>query len=225
MPVNGKSAALLQAFLPLHAGSQAGAIDVHWSMLRSCDSAWTAALIRVIARPMPDRLSEIGSAERSTFQDEYFWQGTAAELLGCIGANTAVEPLIGVLADPNKLDIHEPVLRALTRLEPSFERAKQLLADPLRAPIGARIFGALGRRQAIPLLVSAIEHATDPVARAAMASELGGMPASSESSRALRWAFDQTPPALRMPSRDYARQILAFAAGMLDEPSLIPWLL
>ena len=210
----------LWAFLQLRAGADEPLL--RWSLLRECRPEWAPELIQMLSQPMPDSSSDAGDA---AFGHEYFWQTTAADLLGCSGANAAVEPLIGVLFDPKKSDIHESALAALAKLEPSFERAKALLAQPAQAPVAARIFGALGCKQATPLLIAAIERTSEPLARTAMAAALPDLPSHPDSSRALRLAFDQTPASTRMPDRDDPRRVLVDAAGRLPDPSLIPWLL
>jgi hypothetical protein len=102
-------AALLQTFLRLHAGTLDGALaapELRWRLLRTCDARWTAELVRRVERVMPDGSLEADAARRSAFQDEYFWQSTASEVLGCIGASEAVEPLVKVLLDSKKSDVH-----------------------------------------------------------------------------------------------------------------------
>jgi hypothetical protein len=105
LPEDEGSAALLQAFLRLRAGTPSGAVaapQLRWSLLCRCDPQWTAELVRTIQRPMPDSSQDADEATREAFQNEYFLQTTASEVLGCIRASEAVEPLVRVLFDPKK---------------------------------------------------------------------------------------------------------------------------
>ena len=108
------AAALGEAFTKLDAGSPHGADaqkSVRDAMIALKNPAWRLTLLEHIRRPM-GRETEQSSAHRN----ERFWQTTAAEVLGELGAADAVMPLLDVVVDPDKAEVAPAAARAIVRI-------------------------------------------------------------------------------------------------------------
>jgi hypothetical protein len=214
--------ALLQTFLQLHVSSLAGGRvykDLYEAMVELADVGWVPELSRKLSEPM-HRPSDASPSGFDAFRDQQFWQTVSAELLGLSGQAAAVEPLVTVLLDPEKIDVHVTALLGLVKLgDPAFARASSLIGEPGRAHLGALVLGTQGRRRAEPVLLEALKRAKTVEERAAIALQLSHVPASTAGIAAFKQVVATTPI-----DNLLAAQLVEAAATFRDS-ALVPWLL
>ena len=184
----------------------------------------------------------------SPYQDELFWQTTAAQLLGVIGDPQAVEPLLKVMLDPNKGDVQATALLALVKLgKPTVDAASKLISgkgelvgfamrrikeisgkDAQGTPYvgtAALVLGTSGRADATATLVAALGAEKDASTKAVLARELSKVPATEESKAAFKAAFESLTLETEIPPGGGALEVLTEAAGQFYDPGMVDWLL
>jgi hypothetical protein len=211
--------ALGEAFTKLDAGKGQGAEaqkSVRDAMLALKNPAWKSMLLERIRHPLP-RETEQSSAHRN----ERFWQTTAAEVLGEIGAADAVMPLLDVVVDPDKTEVAPAAARAIVRIG---KEAVPVLIQVLggtsvrvHGAAAASALGEIGRAEAREPMMKALKAAEGDAVRAAIAIQLPRLPASADAKKAFQAAYAKLAPGAR-PA------LLDAAAGFYD-PELVPWLL
>jgi len=242
--------ALGEAFVKLEAGTQKGSQaykNVHDAMLQLASPSWKGLLIERINHRI-DKPSGAGdNAKVTVYQNELFWQTTAAELLGELKDPSAVKPLFKVVMTPSKADVAATASVALIKigkqavpaLVDSLEGKDAELVEYAKTQSGgspeeaksyvraaAVVLGAIGRAEAAGPMMRALETADSDVTRAIIARELTKLPPQPEMERAFQAAFDKvSPTALMPPSGQNARAQLMEAAGRFYDPQLVPWLL
>ena len=171
-------------------------------------------------------------------------------MLGELEDPAAVEPLIKVLLDPAKVDVHTTALLALVKIgKPVVGEAVQLLQgkkgaleafsarvtkaatgekvdpkDETYKSIAALILGTIGRPEATAPMVAALKKETQDVNKAVIARELTKLPATAESKQAFKDAFESISPEAIVPPGMNALQMLAESAARFYDPTMIDWL-
>jgi hypothetical protein len=220
--------ALLRAFSKLRASTLLGGMtyrDVNEAMVAVPRASFTEPLIAVLAakivRP-PDREDRAGI---DAYRDQLFWQTTAAQVLGELRAERAIAPLMDVMLDPDKADIHATAVLALVKLgKRAVPRVTPLLAEDRSRAMAAIVLGTIGRSEAEAAMIAAAATASD-VDRAIIARELTKLPATPASKVAFKAAFEKTPLALTVPPGLNGLTMLAEAAGQFYDPALVDWLI
>jgi hypothetical protein len=222
------AAALGEAFTKLDADKPHGAEaqkSVRDAMLALKSPAWKSMLIERIRRPMAKE-TEQSSAHRN----ERFWQTTAAEVLGELGAADAVMPLLDVVVDPDKAEVAPAAARAIVRI--GKEAVPVLIQVLAGASVGvhgaaaANALGEIGSAEAREPMVKALKAADGDASRAAIAKQLPRLPASADAKKAFQTAYGKLAPGATIAlSGAPARPALLDAAAGFYDPALVPWLL
>jgi HEAT repeat protein len=242
--------ALGQAFVKLEAGTQKGSQaykNVHDAMVQLASPSWKAIIIERLNRKI-DKPSGAGDSGKVTaYQNELFWQTTAAEIAGELRDPSAVKPLFKVVMTPSKADVAGTASVALIKVGkdavPFLVNALQgkdtELVEYAKANSGgspdeaksyvraaAVVLGAIGRPDATGPMLAALDSAGDDVTRAVVARELTKLPPKPEVVKAFQAAYDKvSPTALMPPAGQNARSQLVEAAAHFYDPQLVPWLL
>ena len=157
MKLEAAAPAMLAAFGKLRAASKEATMvyrDFNEAMVEMAHGGWAPELITKLEaelkRPSGDDAKKPDKIE--DYKNQLFWQTSAAQILGEIGDPKAVDPLIKVLLDPAKVDVHATAVLALVKIgKPATERAIQILRDkdPKMAEFAAiRTKKATGAKQA-----------------------------------------------------------------------------
>jgi hypothetical protein len=254
MKLTNASDELLGAFLKLRADTEEGGAvyrDLNQAMLDVADKAWTKPLIEKLEPslelPQP---GEQNKEKVTEFRNQQFWQTTATQLLGAIGDPAAVDPLLKVLLDPAKANLHADAVVSLVKLgKPAVTRTTQLLAGEdkelvefaaLRArkasgmpvPAGdaphvrtaAIVLGTVGHASAAPALIAALQNQND-ANRAVILRELAKLPGTPQIKQAFQTGFAGLSPDAMIPPGQPALQVLAESATSFFDPAFVPWLL
>jgi HEAT repeat protein len=245
--------AIFGAFDKLRAESEDGAIayrDLADAMVRLKSKSWVGPL----ASKLDDDINKIDPQKKETvadYKDQVYWQATAAKVLGEIGDTAAIEPLLKVLLDPGKADVHSTALMALVKIgKPSLDPAVKLLSgqdaklveysgarykratgapqlpkDKPHVLTAAMVLGMLGRSEALQPLSAALSAADDDSTKALLAREITKIvPATAASKDTFKQAYEGiSGDALTQQTN--AIMMLTEAAGTFFDPSMIGWLL
>jgi len=88
------------------------------------DPAWEGELVTMIEKPVKSLKPKFAR----TAQDQFYWQLTAAELLGQMKSKKAVKPLLKMVLSPFKAPTHNDALIALIRIgKPALDAAVPLM--------------------------------------------------------------------------------------------------
>jgi hypothetical protein len=94
------------------------------------------------------------------------WQGAAAKVVGQLGLASSVEPLLGIMVDPEKQLVSTvallPLLPLIRLKRAILERCKALINEPGHTELAALILGTQGRVDAAPVLLEAWRLSGDP---------------------------------------------------------------
>src|SRR5262249_47659934 len=106
-------------FAKLEAGTLKGSQaykNVHDAMLQLSSPSWKALMIERLAHKI-DKPSGAGeNAKVTTYQNELFWQTTAAEILGELKDPAGIKPLFKTMMTPSKADVAGTASRALIKM-------------------------------------------------------------------------------------------------------------
>ena len=131
LKLSSVSGPMLDAFEKMKTHTMLGGIvyrDLNEAMLAAPNKSWSGRLQKMLEREIKPPGSAKDTTAVESFRDELFWQTTAAQLLGELEDPAAVEPLIKVLLDPAKVDVHTTALLALVKIgKPVVGEAVQLL--------------------------------------------------------------------------------------------------
>ncbi|MBM4361770.1 MAG: HEAT repeat domain-containing protein [Deltaproteobacteria bacterium] len=255
MKADGLAESLGQAFDKLKAASKDGAIayrDLNEALLASPSKSWSGLLRMKLAADIERPADGKDAAAVEKFKNELFWQNTAAQLLGELRDESAVEPLVKIMLDPAKADIQATAVLALVKLgKPAAQRvikivqdqdpdmasfaavrvqratgAKEAPKDRPHLATGALILGVMGRSEAVePLTAALADTKLDEVTRAVMARELGKLPATAAAKQAFKTAFESISLETQIPPGAGALHVLAETAGSFYDPEFVDWLL
>ncbi len=241
---------MAEAFSKLRASTMLGGVtykDYSESMLDMPSKAWVGPLSKLLEKEITPPGKDKSAID--PYKDELFWQTTSAQLLGMIGDPAAVEPLMKVMLDPNKSDVHATALLALVKLgKPTVDTAAKLIAgkdeklvsfamrrikeitgkDATGTPYvatAAIVLGTSGRSDATAPLVAALGAEKDASTRAVIARELTKVPATEESKTAFKTAYEGMSMETEIPPGGGALEALTEAAGQFYDPGMVDWLL
>lgn len=247
---------VLAAFEALKAHTQLGGItykDYSKGMVDAPDPSWEGPLIAKLGAKIKHPTSGKNKTQQrdliDPYRDELFWQVTAAQVLGELKSEKAVEPLIQTILDPSKGDIASTALLALVKIgKPSVDRAAKVLGgdDPLVAfakkaikdatgaskePEGnpalasaAAIIGMAGRADGADALIAAMEGKIEDEDKALIARELPKLPTSEKTKDAFKKAFESISADTSIQGTP-ALAILAESAAKFYDASLVDWML
>lgn len=243
---------LAAAFDKLRASSQLGGIayqDFNKAMVELHDKSWTGLLAQKLEAEIPTPKKD-DKESFSAARDQLFWQTTAAEVLGQSGDASAIQPLLQVVLDPAKKDLHATAFLALVKLgKPAVESAVKVLtgedkklvafstlrqkdaAGGRQVPANlhvltiALVLGTSGRPEGRAPLMAALAKETDEVTRAVLARELAKIPATAESKQAFKDAYESISLDAVIPPGNPALQVLTEAAGQFYDAEMANWLL
>jgi HEAT repeat protein len=242
---------MVEAFGKLRANTMLGGVvykDYNAAMLELSAKSWVQPLIAKIEAEVsrPQNRKDKGGVE--DYMDQSFWQTTAAAVLGRIGDPAAVEPLIKVVLDPEKVDFHQTAVVSLIQLgKPASDAAIGLLkgtnanlqsycvkrikdttgAEPKGKPCAqtaAVIIGAIGRPEAAGAMIEVLRAETDNPAKVMIARELSRLPAEPNSIAAFKEAFESLQGA-DIPDGMPGVDVLTEAAAQFFDAGLVSWLL
>lgn len=247
------SGPMLNAFLKLKLTSQVGQTtfrDLSTAMLAKPDKAWVGPLISTLSTDIEKPKQGEVDLQKS-INDQTGWQVTAARLLGEIGDESAIEPLLMVVLDPAKGGVATTAIVALVKFgKPAMERTFKLLKgedeklkthslaktqkfteakeppkDEPYVQLAIIILGTMGRQEALPTMVEVLNSQKGSI-RALFAQEMAKIPATDESKTQFKKVFEETSLDSRMPpSGASALLLLNEATGRFFDPSLVPWIL
>ncbi len=247
---------VLDAFVALKAHTQLGGItykDYSKAMVDQPDPSWEPKLLDMLKEKIKHPNSGKNKQQQrdliDPYRDQLFWQVTAAQVLGELKSQAAVEPLIKVVLDPSKGDVATTALLALVKIgKPAVDRATGVLkeSDPLvtyakerikeaseadKLPEGnpalataAAIIGMCGRADGIDPIIQAMEGKISDEDKALLARELPKMPASEKSQEAFKKAFESIPLDTSIQGTP-ALTILAESAASYYDPGMVDWML
>lgn len=248
---------LVQAFTKLRASSLLGGVtykDYLEALRQMPQKSWTEPLKTLLQSDMeiPKKVDGKDDPEMiDRYRDQQLWQTGAAELLGELREETAVEPLLKALLDPQKADVAATAVVALVKIgKPAQDRALKLLASPedplavfwaqktqkatgakeppkdnLHVATAALVVGTIGRAEAIPAMVDALKKADKDVTRTVIARELTKIPGTPDSKAAFKTAFEAISSEANIPPGYNALQLLAESAAGFYDAGMIDWLL
>jgi len=243
---------MVAAFDKLRASSQLGGIayqDFNKAMVILHDKSWTGLLSQKLEAEIPKPKKD----DKESFngaRDQLFWQTTAAEVLGETGDPAAVQPLLQVVLDPAKVNVHATAFLALVKLgKPAVDGAVKVLNGEdtklaayslqrqkaaanggqlpanLHVATMALVLGTSGRAEGRAPLMAALKKESDEANKAILARELAKIPATDESKQAFKEAFESIALDTMIPPGNPALQVLTEASGQFYDPGLVPWLL
>ncbi len=254
LKLQGLGDPLLQAFMKFRVSAPGGFPvykDLDRALVGMPQATWVSPLCRMLQAPIIPPRSGHDKRAIGAYQDELFWQTTAAQVLGLLKDGEAVEPLLKVMLDPLKEDIQATAILALVKIgKPAVAVTSTLLAgknqslreyswlrvkltegktgDPSDAPeirMAALVLGTIGRSDAMTPMLEALAQAKNDVNRATIAREIAKLPPTKESKAAFRATFERIPLLTILPPSVNALQILAESAPRFYDPSMVPWLL
>lgn len=85
--------------------------DVHDAVLALANPSYESTAISLIEKPI-----DKSTADMKTLKNEVFWQITAAEILGKLKSEKAIEPLMKMVLSPNKADTAATAVAALIKI-------------------------------------------------------------------------------------------------------------
>jgi hypothetical protein len=254
MKLDSLAEAMGQAFDKLKASSKEGAVayrDLNEAMLKHPSASWSGLL----KMKLQDDITLPGDGKNpeavEAYRNQLFWQPTAAQLLGELKDESAVEPLLKVMLDPAKADVQTTAVLALVKIgKPAVARTVKLLSDQdndLAAYCAARtqratgakeppkdkphiataaiVLGVLGRPETLDPMIAAIKATKDDGQRAILAREIAKIPPTAASKQAFKDAYEATPLDAQIPPGANALQVLTESAGTFYDSDFAPWLL
>jgi hypothetical protein len=249
LKLEGLNTPLVEAFAKMRTSTMLGGVvykDLNAAMRDISAKSWTGPLIARLDAEMTRPKDNKDTSAFDTYKDQLFWQSAAAEVLGRIGDPQAVEPLLRVLLDPEKLDLHVTALLALVKIgKPTVDAASQLIqgkheklvafaARRIKETTGkdmqgtpyvataAAVIGMTGRADGLPALLAALNNEKDLATKAVIARELTKLPATEDSKAAFKATFESMTP--DSPGNG-ALESLVEATGSFYDPGMIDWLL
>jgi len=244
------AAALGQAFVKLEAGTQKGSQaykNVHDAMVQLASPAWKGLIVERLNRRIDKPAGAGDSGKVAAYQNELFWQTTAAEIAGELRDPAAVKPLFKIVMTASKADVAGTASVALIKVGkdavPFLVNALQgkdpEIVEYAKANSGgspdeaksyiraaAIVLGAIGRPEAGGPMMQTLESADSDITRALIARELTKLPSKPELEKAFQTAFEKvSPTALMPPTGQNARAQLMEAAAHFYDPQIVPWLL
>jgi hypothetical protein len=252
--LTGYSSQLLRTFQAFHASTLVGyrtSRDLRDALFAAPDRAWIPVLQQLLSTPVVIPLGGTDRVRIPPYVDQLFLQTLSAQLLGVMRDDSSIEPLMKLLLDPSKVDLHTTALMSLIRfghatvtaatrlLQGESTELQQFHQDRLgnaltrmadteaesRVRVAALILGTQGRLESAPPLLGALGSVKEPVTRAVLARELAHIPRAPGALSAFKATLAQLSPHTLMPQQQgSAAAMLAEAALAFFDPSLAPML-
>jgi hypothetical protein len=204
---------LLNAFKAFHASQDYVRSLKMWSvMLRHVSPTWQKSLLAMLQAPIlsPDHITNEGDVNARS--DQIFWQTSAIELLGAIGGPTSVEPVLRILVDHGKEELHAIALLALVRMGDA--KGKHYIVQ------AALVLGESRSQKALAPLLKGLAQAESDGIRAVIAREITKLPASPEAIAAFKKTYDE------LTTKDVSGEIsLIESVDNFYTPDLVPWII
>jgi hypothetical protein len=240
--------ALGDAFVKLQAATQKGALayrPLHDAMVALHNPKWKALVAERLGHPMERPRSASDAVKLFDFQNELFWQTTAADVAGELGDVELVKPLVRVAMAPAKSDIAGSAERAMVKVGKSavplligvlngkdddlLDYDRTLAAVDPKAPrasiiVAASTLGAIGRPEATEPLLAVLATTRDDPTRATLAAALATVSAEPRAKQAFREAYERIAAKTVMPNGESARAMLLNQAGHFYDPAMVPWI-
>jgi hypothetical protein len=219
-------------------------LSVHLAraMQENATAVWASELALRLTPPMerPESFNDTPAVKK--YQNQVYWQTTAATLLGRIGEGASARALARVLLSNEKSDLHAAAELSLVQLgEPSIDVALALLdqkdAELVALAKSARsdlaepnIYFAtewltrLGHPRAREALQAAWDDTHNPQSRVLIARALTSFPKSERSLEQFKQTLASSPLTLTLPAGESALESLVERSPFFFEPSLVPWL-
>lgn len=212
------------------------------AMLFNATTDWTPKLQEVLKRPMvrPERFDDKPAVRE--FNNQRFWQITAAKVLGRLQEPSAARSLFGVMCDPDKRDIQVEATRAFSGLgAPAVDLAHELLAGTNSALVAdatrwqpelsdahivlaAKLLGDLAHPSSRDRLLDAWHGDPSPEARVFIIKAVAHLPRSERSIVALKETYAQTKPQATLFEGEGALEALVRSSVLFFDPSLVDWM-
>lgn len=205
------------------------------------DPAWTPTFVAELEKPLvrPARFDDKPAVK--AFQSGLFRQTIATRLLGESGTQEAVTPILKVLLDAEKAEVHPAAELAVVKLQTvALPRLLELLrgeGDLVNLAQSARkderqahIYFATKFMDLLRLpstegeLLEAWSRTKDPVARTLLVRSLSRLPGTKAGIDELKTTYTQTDIKVTLPEGESALETLSDAAVQFYEPSLALWL-
>jgi hypothetical protein len=238
-------AALLSAFEHVDMSEKHGlrfGTHLRGAMLNNSTSSWSTLLIQKLRAPIARPESFNDKPAVRSFQNQLFWQTTAAELLGDLRDDSAARPLFLARLDKTKRDVHAQAEVSLIKLG----RASALVAETLltaadrelvdmsklaepevKEPhifFAADLLGKLGTPRSRDALIQAWDQTSDRVSRALLAQALNQLPPDAASLELWKKTYLTTTLDTTLPGGESALEVLAEGAPFWFNSELVPWL-
>lgn len=239
---------LADAFVKLQAGTQKGSQaykNLHDAMLVIKSPSWKSMLLERLNRPI-ERPEGGDAAKVTAYQNELFWQTTAAKLLGELRDSSAVKPLFKAVMTPSKADVAGSASTALMKIgkdavpvliDAMLGKDQEIVDAAVSASGGspeeakayvrtaAIVLGAIGHPDAVAPMLELLNSTDSELNRAVLARELTKLPTTPESMKAFQAAFEKISPSMMIPPGYPARSSLMEEAGRFYDAELVPWIL
>jgi hypothetical protein len=238
-------AALYHAFEALDMSDKDGrrfSQHLEQAMLFNATPEWSAKLRARLKEPIlrPDRFDD--KAAVRDFNNQRFWQITAAKVLGKLHDGAAARALLFVLCDPDKRDIQQEAERAFAGLgKPAVDLAHDLLAGEdqelssgaqkwkpeLRNAhvfLAAKLLMNLAHPSSEQPVLAAWKKASTPAAKVMLVRVLTRLPRTDENVDAWKRTFASTRADVTLPEGEGALETLAHSSVFFFDPDLAPWL-
>ncbi len=205
------------------------------------DAAWTDTFARELEKPLarPARFDDKPAVK--AFQSGLFRQTIATRLLGESRSEDAVVPVLRVLLDVDKSEVHPaaelaviklgnvalPAVLAVLRGDSELAKLAQAARKDERQ---AHIYFATKWLDLLRLpetedeLLEAWGRTKDPVARTLLVRSLSRLPGTKAGMEELKTTYTQTDIKVTLPEGESALETLSDAAVLFYDPSLTPWL-
>lgn len=205
------------------------------------DDAWTRTFVEELSKPIdrPARFDDKPAVK--AFQSGLFRQTIATRLLGESGSQQAVSPVLTLLLDAEKAEVHPAAELAVVRLAkvalPAIlellrgegelvNLARQARKDESQAHIyfATKWLDLLRLPSTEQDLLDAWRRTKNPVARTLLVRSLARLPGAVSGLDELKTTYLQTDIKVTLPEGESALETLSDAAVQFYDPSVVPWL-
>jgi hypothetical protein len=207
---------------------------------------WESALIKQLERPVAPQ------GDAKALQSELYRQRTAARALGRLRSEKAIEPLMAAALSPFKEDVAPAAIEALVLIgKPAAETAAAVLrgdhplvavtdeqhksaleaeldvitpAEKHRNAAAAVVLARIGRKDAVPLVLEALDKKTEDIGKARIARALVHLPHDKELIDAFKRVYERAPLDVPISRERAGIDALAEVAPSFFDSTLAPWL-
>jgi hypothetical protein len=202
---------------------------------------WVPFLGRALSSPLerPARFDDKPAVK--VYQNQLYWQNTAAELLGQLRAKEHVRTLFQTLLDPSKHEVHPNAELGLIKMGDAALPTLEALLEGTDAELVAQAGSAVKMKEPaiyfatkiadqlrLPGSAAALRRVwarvDDPIARTLLIRSESLLPGANVT-QGLKATFTSSKLSTTLPEGDSALEVLADAAtNSLQHAELVPWL-